>query len=61
MTGEESRRLRVGDRVCWNASETDRGSVVENTWSAVRIKWDSGLTGAVHHNDMKEVEAVRAA
>jgi hypothetical protein len=57
MTGEESRHLCVGTRICWNNSESDQGTVVENTWSAVRIEWDSGLTGAVHHNDMGEVEA----
>ena len=58
MTGEESRYLSVGTRICWNDSERDQGTVVENTWSAVRIKWDSGLTGAVHHNDMREIEVV---
>jgi hypothetical protein len=52
MTGEESRHLCVGTRICWNNSESDQGTVVENTW----IEWDSGLTGAVHHNDMGEVE-----
>jgi hypothetical protein len=56
MTGEKSRRLAVGTRVCWNRSEADQGIVVENTWSTVRIKWDSGLTGAVHHNDMGEID-----
>lgn len=56
MTGEESRQLCVGTRICWSHSEADQGTVVENTWSAVRIKWDSGLTGAVHHNDMGEGE-----
>jgi hypothetical protein len=56
MTGEESGHLCVGTRICWNNSESDQGTVVENTWSAVRIEWDSGLTGAVHHNDMGEVE-----
>jgi hypothetical protein len=56
MTGEKSRRLVVGTRVCWKHSEADQGTVVENTWSAVTIKWDNGLTGAIHHNDMGEVE-----
>ena len=55
MIGEKSRRLVVGTRVCWNQSETDQGTVVENTWSTVRIKWDNGLTSGVHHNDMGEV------
>jgi hypothetical protein len=55
MGGEKSRRLVVGTRVCWNHSEADQGTVVENTWSTVRIEWDSGLTGGVHHNDMGDV------
>jgi hypothetical protein len=55
MGGEKSRRLVIGTRVCWNNSEADQGTVVENTWSTVRIKWDSGLTAHVHHNDMGEV------
>jgi hypothetical protein len=46
----------VGTRVCWKHSEADQGTVVANTWSAVTIKWDNGLTGAIHHNDMGEVE-----
>jgi hypothetical protein len=57
MNGEKSRRLVVGARVCWNRSEADQGTVLENTWANVRIKWDNGLTGAVHHNDMGEVDA----
>jgi hypothetical protein len=44
MTGEQSRQLKVGDRVCWNMSTTDLGTVVGADWSEVTIKWDDGNT-----------------
>jgi hypothetical protein len=56
MTGEQSRRLRVGDRVCWNKIATDLGTIVEVTWSGVAIKWDDGGTVSMPHNDMAKVE-----
>jgi hypothetical protein len=37
MTGEQSRTLGVGERVCWHSSLTDLGTVVETTWSGVTI------------------------
>jgi len=35
MTGDESRTLRVGDRVCWGARTTDLGTVIGTSWSEV--------------------------
>jgi len=58
MTGDQSRLLKVGDRVCWGATRTDLGSVVATTWSEVTISWDDGKTSSVSHNDMKDVERV---
>jgi hypothetical protein len=52
MTGDDSRKLKVGTRVSWASNETDQGTLVETDWSAVKIKWDSGLSNSIHHNDM---------
>jgi hypothetical protein len=56
MTGEQSRLLEVGNRVCWAANTTDVGTVIGATWSAVIIEWDDGLTASIEHNDMARVE-----
>jgi hypothetical protein len=58
MTGDQSRLLKVGDRVCWGATTTDLGTVTDNGWSGVAINWDNGRTGSIHHNDMAQVERV---
>lgn len=58
MTGEESRKLKVGDRVCWGSSTNDLGTVVKTAWSEVTIDWDDGLTASIQHNDMAKVERV---
>jgi hypothetical protein len=58
MTGEQSRQLRAGDRVCWGATTTDLGTVIATSWSEVTIDWDDGEASAVSHNDMVKVERV---
>jgi len=58
MTGEQSRLLRVGDRVSWHSSLTDLGTVVETTWDGVTIDWDDGQTTSIQHNDMAQIERV---
>jgi hypothetical protein len=60
MTGEESRKLKVGDRVCWKASITDLGTVVGTAWNGVTIDWEDGHTTSIQHNDMGQVERVPA-
>jgi hypothetical protein len=60
MTGEQSRQLRVGDRVCWDQSMTDLGNVVAVAWSDVTIKWDDGHTTSLQRNDMTKVERALA-
>jgi hypothetical protein len=42
MTGDQSRTLKVGDRVCWGAKTTDLGTVIGTSWSEVTIDWDNG-------------------
>jgi hypothetical protein len=58
MTGDQSRLLKVGDRVCWGATTTDLGTVIETDWAGVSIKWDNGRTTSIQHNDMARVERV---
>ena len=58
MTGEQSRLLKVGDRICWEKSATDLGTVVGTAWSGVTIDWDDGHTTSIQHNDMAQVERV---
>jgi hypothetical protein len=60
MTRDQSRLLKVGDRVSWAGSATDLGTVVETTWSGVSISWDDGRTSSTEHNDMKQVERAPA-
>jgi hypothetical protein len=52
MTGEQSRQLKVGDKVCWQNDQADRGTVTERSWSGLTIKWDSRGEQRVLHNDM---------
>jgi hypothetical protein len=56
MTGEQSRLLKVGDRVKWDNSLTDRGTISEVDWRGVTIKWDD--VNSLYHNDMAQVERV---
>jgi hypothetical protein len=56
MTGDQSRRLNPGDRVGWQDSITDLGTVIEKKWAGVTIKWDNRTQQAILHNDMTQVE-----
>ena len=58
MTGNQSRTLNVGDRVCWHTDKNDLGTVTEKNWAGVTVKWDSRGEQAIHHNDMAQVERV---
>jgi hypothetical protein len=58
MTGDQSRLLTVGDRVCWNADILDQGTVIEKNWAGVTIQWDNRSEQAILHNDMAQVERV---
>jgi hypothetical protein len=55
MTADQSKRLKVGHRVSWHDSATDRGTVTATDWSGVQIEWDNGKTQFFHHNNMTEV------
>jgi hypothetical protein len=58
MTGEQSRLLKAGDRVCWGATTTDLGTVIGTSWSGVTIAWDDGESNSISHNDMGQLERV---
>jgi hypothetical protein len=58
MTGEQSRFLDIGDRVCWQNDPADQGTITEKNWAGVAIKWDNRNVQAIHHNDMARVERV---
>jgi hypothetical protein len=58
VTGDQSRSLKVGERVRWKESATDLGTVTSNGWGGVAINWDDGRKGSIHHNDMGQVERV---
>jgi hypothetical protein len=60
MTGEQSRHLAVGDRVCWHGDQSDRGTVADKNWAGVTIKWDNRSEQTILHNDMGPVERVPA-
>jgi small-conductance mechanosensitive channel len=56
MTDNQSRRLKVGDRVRWGDSATDSGTVAGTAWNEVTIKWDDGRTTVIPRSDMSRVE-----
>ena len=58
MTGDQSRVLKIYDRVCWKNSANDLGTVIGTAWSGVTISWDDGHTTSIEHNDMAQVERV---
>ncbi|MGM5033863.1 hypothetical protein [Tardiphaga sp. 803_E3_N1_3] len=55
MTGDQSRKLKIGARVHWQNDKADAGTVTENTWSGVVIKWDNRGPQTIMHNDMVDV------
>jgi hypothetical protein len=58
VTGDQSRLLKIYDRVRWNDSATDLGTVIGTAWNGVTISWDDGHTTSIEHNDMARVERV---
>jgi hypothetical protein len=60
MTGEESRQLRVGDKVRWQKDQADQGTVTETNWASLTVKWDNRGEQTILHNDMGQIERVTA-
>ena len=56
MTSEQSKKLKIGDRIYWRGDAKDGGRITERSWDAVGIAWDNGQTARMHFNDMIEVQ-----
>ena len=59
MTPTQSKQLKIGQRVAWQDSADDQGTVSASDWSGVRIEWDNGKNQFFHHNNMDAVEVAR--
>ena len=55
MTGAQSRKLNVGDRVSWRTDKKDLGTVTETNWAGVTIRWDNRSEQTILHNSMGDV------
>ena len=55
MTGEQSRKLKVGGRVFWQKDLADQGTVPETNWAGVTIKWNDRGEQTILHNDMGQI------
>lgn len=53
MTSKESKALKAGDAVVF--SDGVNGVVVSAGNAGVRMKWEDGQEGVIHHDDMREV------
>jgi len=61
MTGDQARRLIVGDKVFWvDSAATEKGVVVAVHRFAVRIKWSDGRITEPFFNDMCKIEMAPA-
>lgn len=58
MTGDQSRLLKVGDRICWQKDQADQGTVTETNWAGLTVKWDNRSQQDIQHNDMAQIERV---
>ena len=56
MNGEQSKKLTVGDRVCYNGDHADHGRVTAINSKYVTIKWKDGHESFSGHNDMRRME-----
>jgi hypothetical protein len=58
MTPEQSKKLKVGNRICFNGDPADSGKVISIGARYVTIKWDDGHKSFTGHGDMKRIELV---
>lgn len=58
MLTAEAKKLKVGRRVIiwWGTPSACTGTVIETGYNAVKIEWDDGQVGIIHHNDHHNVE-----
>jgi hypothetical protein len=60
MTPDQSKKLKVGTRVCFNGDQADGGTVVATDLRYLTIKWDDGHRSYTGHKEMKRVELLAA-
>ena len=61
MTGDQARRLIVGDKVFWvGGAATEEGVVEAVNRFAVRIRWSDGRIREPFFNDMRKIEMAPA-
>ena len=60
MNIEESKKLKVGDKVCYLGDDTDSGRVTATQFRYVTIKWDDGHESLTAHKHMTTIERVRS-
>jgi hypothetical protein len=60
MTPEQSKKLQVGTRVCFNGKQTDRGKVTAIETRYVTIAWNDGHKSFTGHRDMDRVQLLDA-
>jgi hypothetical protein len=58
MTTDESRKLELGTRICFNGDPADLGTVIATNANYVTIKWDDRHQSFSGHREMKRVELV---
>jgi hypothetical protein len=59
MTPEQSKKLTVGARVCFNGDQADSGTVKATNAKYVTIKWNDGHQSFTGQKEMKRVESVK--
>jgi hypothetical protein len=57
MDAKEAKHIKVDDRVVIWAESPDActGTTIEVGYNAVKVKWDDGQIGIIHHGDMSDV------
>jgi hypothetical protein len=60
MNTEQSRKLKIGARVCFNGQQTDRGTVTATNARYLTIKWEDGHTSFTSNGDMQRVALLAA-
>ena len=60
MDAEQSKKLKVGDKVCYLGDEADRGRIIATEFRYVTIKWEDGHESFTAHKHMTSIEKLRS-
>ena len=58
MNIEQSKKLKVGDRVCYFGDEADHGKITATQFRYVTIKWADGHESFTSHTHIARVERI---